>query len=378
LNGARRAVTFAIDRSLLLVTGAVSALVWANVAPASYDATAHLLHFAVNDVAMVFFFALAAKEIVEATRAGGPLASPREAAVPLLGAAAGMVVPAALYAGGVAALGRPELLPGWAIPCATDIAFSYLVARAIFPPHHPALPFLLLLAVADDALGLVILAIFYPARELSPLIVLAGIVPALLLAWWLRRRGTASYWPYLLGPGSLCWAGLFLGGVHPALALVPVIPFMPLESHYHEPGDEPPPKRNETLNVFAAEWHVPVQVILFFFGLANAGVPLTSIGAPTWLILGALMIGKPAGIVLTAWAAVTMGLKRPSGMTYGDVAIVGIAAAIGFTVALFFATASFPAGRILDQAKMGALLSFLAGPLAYACSRYRTRRRSPA
>ena len=155
-----RAAAFVVDRSLLLVAGTLAALVWANAAPASYAHATHLIHFAVNDMAMVFFFAMAAKEIVEATRTGGPLASPREAALPLLGAAAGMIVPAALYVAGVSALGRPDLLPGWAIPCATDIAFSYLVARAVCPPHHPAIPYLLLLAVADDALGLVILAVF--------------------------------------------------------------------------------------------------------------------------------------------------------------------------------------------------------------------------
>jgi NhaA family Na+:H+ antiporter len=378
LSALRRLSAFVIDRSLLLVAGTLLALAWANLAPATYARASHVLHFAVNDVAMVFFFALAAKEIVEATRAGGPLASPREAAVPLLGAAAGMIVPALLYVAGAVAFGRPELLRGWAVPCATDIAFSYLVARAIFPRRHPAVPFLLLLAVADDALGLVVLAAFYPTRQLSPLMIAAGAVPALLLAWWLRRRGTESYWPYVLGAGSLAWAGLFLGGVHPALALVPVVPFMPLEPDYHEPLDEPVPRRADTLNVFAAEWRAPVQIVLFFFGFANAGVPLASVGAPTWLILGALTIGKPAGILLITAAASAAGLKRPVGMTYGDVAIVGLAAAIGFTVALFFATAAFPAGPILDQAKMGALLSFVAGPLAVAGSRYRTRRPRPA
>jgi Na+:H+ antiporter, NhaA family len=374
----RRFAGFVIDKSLLLIAGTLAALVWANVAPDSYGHAAHVLHFAVNDVAMVFFFALAAKEIVEATREGGPLASPRQAGVPLLGAAAGMIVPAALYAAGAAAIGRPDLMRGWAVPCATDIAFSYLIARTIFPAHHPALPFLLLLAVADDALGLIVLAVFYPTSVLSPLAIVAGLVPALLLAWWLRRRRTASYWPYLLGPGALAWAGLFIGGVHPALALVPIVPFMPVEPHYHEPIDEPPPRPTETLNVFATQWHVPVQIVLFFFGLANAGVPLASVGAPTWLILGALVIGKPAGIVLTAMGATAAGLKRPVGMSYGDIAIVGLAAGIGFTVALFFATAAFPPGPILDQAKMGALLSFAAGPLALACSRYRKRRQRPA
>jgi NhaA family Na+:H+ antiporter len=275
------------------------------------------------------------------------------------------------------AIGRPELLRGWAIPCATDIAFSYLVARAIFPPHHPAVPFLLLLAVADDALGLVILAVFYPSSPSAPLALVAGLAPALGLAWWLRRRGTVSYWPYVFGAGSLAWAGLYLGGVHPALALVPIVPFMPVEKQYHEPLDEPPPRVADTLNMFAAEWRVPVQIVLFFFGLANAGVALTSIGAPTWLILGALLVGKPAGILLCVAAAVRAGLRRPGGMTYGDVAIVGLAAGIGFTVSLFFATAAFPPGPVLDQAKMGALLSFVAAPLAVAGSRYRKPRPRP-
>lgn len=371
--GFRRFGRYVIERSLLLIAGAAAALVWANVAPASYGAAADLLRFAVNDVAMVFFFALAAKEIAEATRPGGALASRREAAVPLLAAAAGMIVPAALYAGGALVLGTPELLRGWAIPCATDIAFSYLVARMIFPPHHPAIPFLLLLAVADDAFGLLILAIFYPSHALSPVALVALMSLALALAWWLRRRKTASYWPYLLGPGVLSWVALYYGGMHPALALVPIVPFMPIEERYHELYEDTSPRATATLNTFADDWHVPVQIVLLFFGLTNAGVSLASLGVPTWLVLGALVVGKPLGILLMTAAAVAVGLERPAGMTYGDVALVGIAAGIGFTVALFFATAAFPPGPALDQAKMGALLSFLAGPLAVAGSRYRTR-----
>ena len=156
----RRLITVVIERSLLLIAGTIAALAWANAAPASYAAFAHRVHFAVNDIAMVFFFALATKEIVEATHPGGALASWREAAVPLFAAAGGMLVPALMYTGAVALLAAPELHRGWAIPCATDIAFSYMTARLIFPPRHPAIPFLLLLAVADDALGLIILAIF--------------------------------------------------------------------------------------------------------------------------------------------------------------------------------------------------------------------------
>ena len=158
-------------------------LFWANLDHESYDRFAHALHFAVNDVGMVFFFALAAKEIVEATVPGGPLSSPREAAVPMLAAAGGMIGPAGLYVLQAIVLGRPELMPGWAVPCATDIAFSYLAARLIFPRTHPAIPFLLLLAIADDALGLILLALFYPSAPLS----LGRVSPALMIPGARRR-----------------------------------------------------------------------------------------------------------------------------------------------------------------------------------------------
>ena len=153
---------------------------------------------------MVFFFALATKEIVEATLPGGALASPKAAAVPLVAAAAGMIVPAALYCGSAAASGHPDLARGWAIPCATDIAFSYLVARMIFPRDHPAIPFLLLLAVADDALGLLVLArVLSVRRRVASAVSSLFMVPALAIAWGLKRRRVRSFWPYMLARGLL-------------------------------------------------------------------------------------------------------------------------------------------------------------------------------
>ena len=184
----------ALDTSILMITGAGIALVWANLSPESYERVTHPVHFAVNDIAMVFFFGLATKEIVEATAPGGALHSLRRAAVPVIAAAGGMAGPALLYVGMALAAGAPELLRGWAIPAATDIAFSYLVARVIFGTTHPAVPFLLLLAIADDALGLLILAVFYPSGEIRPLLFAALLVVACGAAWVLRRKGTRSFW----------------------------------------------------------------------------------------------------------------------------------------------------------------------------------------
>jgi NhaA family Na+:H+ antiporter len=360
---------FIIDNSLLLVAGTVAALVWANVGTASYERFAESIRFYVNDIGMVFFFALAMKEIVEATLPGGPLASPREAAVPLLAAVGGMIGPAALYTLQVHLHGRPDLQSGWAIPCATDIAFSYMAARFVFPKGHPAIPFLLLLAIADDALGLVLLAIFYPAGPVSLFWFAALMIPALGISIWLKRRRVRSVWVYLLTGGVLSWVGMELGGLHPALALVPVLPLWP-----HEPRDRGlfDPREHglpDTMNQFGDSWRVPVQFILFFFGLVNAGVTFESIGVGTRLVASALIFGKPIGILLATYLAIKAGLRAPGGLRYIHVAVMGVTAGIGFTVALFFATASFPPGEALGEAKMGALLSFFAAPLAIALGR---------
>ena len=199
-----RIARFIFDNSLLLLAGTIAAVVWANVDLGSYDRMTHALHFWVNDVGMVFFFALAAKEVFEGTLPGGPLASPRQAMAPLTAAVGGMTAPVLIYVVLASTVGPGELSRGWAIPCATDIAFSAMIARIIFPNGHPAIPFLLLLAIADDALGLMILAVLYPS---GPLFVSAlGILmtAAVLTALWLKRRRVRSFWPYyVLGAGWL-------------------------------------------------------------------------------------------------------------------------------------------------------------------------------
>lgn len=361
---------FILDNSLLLVLGTVTALVWANVDHHSYEQFTHgPLHFAVNDIAMVFFFALAAKEIIEARLPGGPLASTREAAVPLLAAVGGMLAPASIYVLLATAIDRPELLRGWAVPCATDIAFSYMAARMIFPAMHPAIPFLLLLAIADDALGLVLLALFYPSGPLSFLNFAAFMIPAVALSLWLKRRRTLSFWPYLLVGGVLSWCALYFGGVHPSLALVPILPFMPHEKRDLGLFDEREADLPYTMNRFEHAFQVPVQFVLFFFGLANAGVPFGSVGSGTWIVVTALLLGKPLGILLMTLLGVKLGLQVPGGLSFRHTLVLGVTAGIGFTVALFFTTAAFEPGSVLDEAKMGALFSFAAAPIAILLGR---------
>ncbi len=360
---------FLIENSLLLLAGTLAGLVWANLDHHSYEQLAHAIHFAVNDIGMVFFFALATKEIVEATLPGGPLESPREAGVPLLAAVGGMMVPALIYSGQAWAAERPEIVRGWAIPCATDIAFSYMAAKLIFPRNHPAIPFLLLLAIADDALGLILLALFYPSGPLSITAFVALMTPALLVAFWLKRQRVMTFWAYVVIAGGLSWAGLYYGGIHPALALVPIVPFMPHAKRDLGLFADQEEFQLDTMNRFEHWWKVPVQFILFFFGFANAGVQLSAVGPVTWMVLSGLLIGKPIGILVMTFLGERFGLRRPGGLSYLHVAVMGVAAGIGFTVALFFATAAFPAGDVLDEAKMGALMSFIAAPIAIVFGR---------
>jgi Na+:H+ antiporter, NhaA family len=363
MRSRRSAIAFAVDHSLVLPIGAAIALVWANTFDASYTAFARAIEFPINDIGMAFFFALAAKEVVEATAIGGALHTWRRAALPVVAAVGGMAGQAAIYFLATAWTNQPALARGWAIPCATDIAFSVLVAKAIFR-RHPAIPFLLLLAIADDALGLVILALFYPVGGLRPGIGVALMTGALAVAFVLRRRRVRIFWPYIVAGGALSWAALFLGGLHPALALVPIVPFLPHARR--DPGlfVEAPPEARDALSDFEHWWKYPVQGVLFFFGLANAGVRLEEVGAGTWMVLGAIAVGKPVGIAAAVGIAVFAGLQLPQRLCRRDVLVVGFVAGIGFTVALFFATAAFPPGAALSQAKLGALFSVGSAGLA--------------
>ena len=119
---------------------------------------------------------------------------------------------------------------------------------------------------------------------------------AVAIAFVLRRSRVRSFWPYVSMAGSLSWTALFVGGLHPALALVPVVSLMPHGAR--DPGlfVEAPAGANDTLSEFEHWWKVPVQVVLFFFGLVNAGVALRMYGSGTWAVLFAIVAGKPLGI----------------------------------------------------------------------------------
>ena len=223
---APRLSRFAVEHLLLLPIGALVAMVWANTAAESYYLFTYRVAFVVNDIAMAFFFALIAKEVVEATAPGGVLHPWQRAIAPILAAIGAAVVPALLHVQVVTSLEEPMLALAWPIALATDIAMAYFVARIIFR-RQPVIAFLLLLGIASDALGLLAIALFHPTVDLRPWSGGFLLVAALGLAFGLRHLRVKSFWPYLLGPGVLAWYACVRTGVHPAFALVPIMPFLP-------------------------------------------------------------------------------------------------------------------------------------------------------
>ena len=413
-----RVWSYVADYSLLLISGAAIALFWANVAPDSYHALVHFplwsggpvgamevhdgvsqrvmtLHFLFNDVLMAFFFAIAAKEVWEAVALREGSLRGRKALTPLIATVGGMVGPVVVYLCLALALGvLAEVSRGWAIPTATDIAFSYLVGRVVFGARHPAIGFLLLLAIADDAGGLAILAVFYPSGEVAPawlLLSLAAALGVFFLANVLPRRldrgdqarphstwmrKVLGFWPWVLA-GAVSWYGFQMAGLHPALGLLPIVPTIPHAEREFGIFAEEERYQTDLLNVIEHALKVPVQFVLFGFGLLNAGVEFSAISEPTWLVLLGLVIGKPLGITLFGWlAAYPLRLGLPEGMVVRDLPVVGCVAAIGFTVALFVASVAFPGGPVQDAAKMGALFSLGSAVIAIAAGRAFGVRRS--
>jgi NhaA family Na+:H+ antiporter len=341
---------------------------------------------------MVFFFGIAAKEITEAMLPGGSLNPIRKAVNPLVATLGGVAGPALVFVGGLWLCYRlgvytPELHPwsetvrGWGIPTATDIALAWLVARAVYGKGHPAIDFLLLLAIVDDGIGLVIIAVFYGDPVHPPAPQWLGL--ALLgmgIAYALRRADVRSWPLYICGAGPLAWAGLVLANMHPALALVFVVPFLPAPSPsavflHVDPGARvPEPGRNahghgSPLQDFEHFTKAFVDFGLFFFAFANAGVAFEAVGPITWLVLGSLVIGKSLGVFSFGALAARLGFPLPAGMQRRDLTMAGLIAGLGLTVALFVATAAFVDPELRGEAKMGALLSGLVGPLAIVLGR---------
>lgn len=374
----RKRINLLREFSVPLIAGVVVAVLWANLDPAGYAYFDHnhffgpfSFHFVTNELFMVFFFGIAAVEITQSCLPGGDLNPPRKAINPLLATLGGVLGPVAVYFLLNWLFGAPTFTNGWGIPTATDIALAWLAARLVFGDGHPAISFLLLLAIADDAIGLAIIAIFYPdpsvpAEPLWLLLTMAGMG----VAWILRSAKVKSYWPYLLLGGVPSWFGLHEAHLHPALALVFIVPFFPHRYRESRHLFEEDPSDRSTLSRFEHDWKIIVDFGLFMFGLANAGVAFSGVGTATWLVFLSLLTGKTIGIFSFGFLGKKLGFPLPDGMKKRDLMMAGVIAGIGFTVALFVAGEAFTDPEVQGAAKMGAMFSIAAFPVAIVLARF--------
>jgi NhaA family Na+:H+ antiporter len=354
---------------VLMVSG-VLALIVANSALAPlYVATlaAHVaglsvLHW-INDGLMVLFFLLVGLEIKRELLEGHLRAWPARA-LPGFAALGGMLMPALIYS--AVNWGSPATLRGWAIPAATDIAFS-LGVLALFGSRVPVSlrVFLTALAILDDLGAIVIIALFYTA-DLSPLMLsLAALTFAILAG--LNLTGVRRLSPYIV-LGGLLWFFVLKSGVHSTVAGVLLAVTVPLRDESRSAQAASPLHRLEhALHPWSA------YVVLPLFGFANAGVALAgtvwqSLVEPVTLgvVLG-LFIGKQVGIFGILWLMAKLGLaRRPPRASWPQVYGVALLCGVGFTMSLFIGLLAFARAPELETATkigvlLGSMLSIIAG-----------------
>ncbi|MEZ5133505.1 MAG: Na+/H+ antiporter NhaA [Acidimicrobiales bacterium] len=386
---------------ILLLVGAVVAVIWANSpwkesylhllhTEAGIDIGSFSLHLDlqewVNDGLMTLFFFVVGMEIKREV-VMGDLRDRRTAALPVIAALGGMLVPALIYTGFNAG---GEAAGGWGIPMATDIAFAVGIVSLLGSRVPVQLKlFLLTLAVADDLGAIAVIALFY-TDDID--LVWLGVGVGMLGLAYVARRAHIWYVPVYVGIGLVAWYAVLQSGVHATVAgvilgfITPMVALRPdldaeaiadsLEGRDLSPADVRAAafELNESVPIAVRliDWLHPwtAYVIIPLFALFNAGVVLSgdAIGAAfgstiTLGIFFGLVVGKTVGVSSFAWLAAKTGIGRlPRGVGLGQLIGIASAAGIGFTVAIFVTELSFDSEVFKEEAKIGIFAaSILAG-----------------
>ncbi|MDQ3201084.1 MAG: Na+/H+ antiporter NhaA [Pseudomonadota bacterium] len=399
---------------IALLIAAIVALVWANSSFAeSYEHLWHTqitigygeasvsrsLHFLVNDGLMTIFFLVVGAEIRQEIH-DGALASFKMALLPMGAALGGVVVPALIY---IAINHGTAASNGWAVPTATDIAFAVGVLALLGKSIPGGVRVLLLaLAIIDDIVAILIIAVFYTASLDYTGIAIASAGVLLLLMF--QRMGLSRMALYIL-PGAIIWYGLLKTGVHPTLAgvllgLMSPVRSMPMterpldmiQRNFHDlldrfsakdTPDQSVAKPLKELLQAQREMLSPVQriqmtlhpwvafCIMPLFALANAGVSFAGADLDNALsqhvfiaVVLALVVGKPVGVVLASYLLVKMKMcELPTGVTWPGIVLVGLLAGIGFTMSIFIASLAFNDPALLAAAKLSVLCASAAAAI---------------
>ena len=364
-----RFVTRESTGGILLLAAAAVALILANsplqgfyaelsalrVGPAALQLDLPLSVWAADGLLAVFFFVVGVE--LKHELFAGSLRQPKEAAVPVLAAVGGMVMPAVLFSVLVLGLGDPEALHGWAIPTATDIAFA-LAVLAIFGRGLPRAlrTFLLTLAVVDDLLAIIVIAAVYTA-SIQPLSLFASLAAIALFGLLVHTR--RPRWWLLIPVGVVAWGFMHASGVHATIAGVALGFTVPAFAIH----DEAHPRTHwldDAVRPFSAGFALPV------FAFFAAGVTLTGdsepvLGQPVFLAtLIGLVAGKLLGVLgTTALVTRLTPFRLPDSIGLRDLLPVGLLCGIGFTVSLLITELSFEDATHFRAAKVGILTGSL-------------------
>ncbi|MCG2623735.1 Na+/H+ antiporter NhaA [Arthrobacter sp. I2-34] len=382
----------------LLVAAAAAALVWANspaaagyfalrdftVGYAPWHLELSLGTWAADGLLAVFFFLVGLE--LKREFVAGDLRQVNKAIVPVAAAAGGVIVPALIYA--AVNWGSPETIRGWAIPTATDIAFAVAVL-AVIGSHLPSALriFLLTLAVVDDLIAILIIAVFYTQEIHVPALLLA-LLPMAAYAFLAQRYSRffglrpAAAWLILLPIGILAWALLHASGIHATIAGVVLGFTIPVRRSQASGGPE---AGHGLAEIFEHRFRpVSAGVAVPVFAFFSAGVAIggsqglaAAFSDPVALgIVAGLVLGKPVGIVGTTWLMARFTRAQlDSSLKWIDLTGMAVLAGIGFTVSLLVAELSFGLDSPHnDHAKVAILTaSLLAAVLASGILRARNR-----
>lgn len=354
--------------AVILVFATAMALLWANFLGESYEsfwstdfspglgnwAVSRDIRHWVNEGLMTIFFLVVALEI-KRELVSGELKGARRAALPVVGAVGGMIVPAVLY---LALNPSGPATAGWGIPIATDIAFAIGIVALVAPSiPQPAKVFLLSLAIVDDVGAILIIALVYSSGlQWGPILIAAVGLMAMLGLRYRDMRRPVLYG--LLGViGFVVWLATLESGMHATIAGVAVAFVLP---------DRAGERLEDILHPLTSFLIVPI------FALANAGLDIdasaivdaATSGVTLGVVLG-LVVGKPLGISLAVGIAVRMGWGTlPKGTSAQDLVGLSALAGIGFTVSLFISELAFSAEDLVHQSVIGiAVASILAAAI---------------
>ena len=371
---ARELRTETTGGAILLIAAAV-AMVWANtpvsgvyaaisdfvpipveawrVGPATFGLDLSLATWAGDGLLAIFFFVVGVE--LKRELLAGALRSPARAALPIAAALGGMLVPAAIYLTVVLRAGDSGAVRGWAVPVATDIAFA-LAVLAVLSTHLPSAlrVFLLTLAVVDDMIAIIIIAVFYTA-DLRPLYLAAALLPLLVFAVLVRRRVTSG--ALLIPLALVTWLLVHESGVHATIAGVLLGLVVPVARSGS--GQRCLASHLEHLwRPVSAGFAVPVFAF-FSAGLDLRGDGLSSVfTTPTAVaVMLALVIGKPAGVMISTWLVARFTrAELDSDIGWLDLLGVSFLAGIGFTVALLINELAFVGDPVLIESVRGAII----------------------